>query len=45
MNDNAPVFSMNRYTLNVIEEQMDIVVGSVSANDLDNSQNGVVRCS
>ena len=42
INDNAPVFGMNRYTLTVIEEQMDAVVGSVSANDTDHSQNGAV---
>ena len=43
VNDNAPVFSMNRYTLTVIEEQMDAFVGGVSATDSDYSQNGIVR--
>ena len=42
VNDNAPVFSMNRYMLTVIEEQMDAFVGAVSANDSDYSQNGIV---
>ena len=42
VNDNAPVFSMGRYTFTVIEEEMDALVGSVLANDSDYSQNGLV---
>ena len=42
VNDNAPVFSMGRYTFTVIEEEMDALVGSVLANDSDYSQNELV---
>ena len=42
VNDNAPVFSIGRYTFTVIEEEMDALVGSVLANDSDYSQNGLV---
>jgi len=42
VNDNAPVFSMRRYTFTVVEEEMNAFVGSVLATDLDYSQNGLV---
>ena len=42
VNDNAPEFTMLRYTLTVVEEEMDALVGSVSATDVDYMQNGTV---
>ena len=42
VNDNAPTFSMSLYSMSVIEEEMDVLVGSVFAFDADSLLNGAV---
>ena len=42
VNDNVPVFSMSLYTMSVIEEEVDVLVGSVLAFDADSLLNGAV---
>ena len=43
VNDNSPEFATPRYLLNVIEEEVNMTVGTVSAMDADDLQNGIVR--
>ena len=42
VNDNAPMFNVSTYTFTVIEEEMNVFVGSVFATDADDLQNGIV---
>ena len=42
VNDNVPMFSMSLYTMIVIEEEVDVLVGSVFAFDADSLLNGAV---
>ena len=42
VNDNVPMFSMSLYTMSVIEEEVDVLVGSVLAFDADSLLNGAV---
>ena len=42
VNDNVPMFSMSLYTMSVIEEEVDVLVGSVFAFDADSLLNGAV---
>ena len=43
VNDNPPVFDMLLYTMIVIEEEINVFVGSVVATDVDSLPNGAVR--